>query len=256
MQPQLSTFSVIICSLLLGLLRSPNHSDAEPPMLPLTPSAELDGHGSASSDAMENFSMNPLHSSPDNMELLVQDRSSDFSMNAENNTGSFTMDLQTQDLPDNMDSSLCSEFTPYPHNYDSFPVDLHRCDLTSSSSTPSLESNAMTYDLSASPSSVFWVDQEEDEEEGDLPNQLSDILESAILDEMSLLDLALEDGFSPEMTARLEEEGYFDSERTQQETGAFTHNIDRVEDRHDDHSSSGMADTEQQGYPRIQHQGN
>ncbi|XP_075999121.1 endoplasmic reticulum membrane sensor NFE2L1-like [Genypterus blacodes] len=232
------------------LLRSPHRSDAEAPMLSLTPSAELDGgNGSVSSDAMENINMNPLHSPPDNIDLLSHDPSSDFSMNADTNTSSFTMNLLTQDPPDNIDSSLC-----YPDNCDSFRVDFRPCDLASPSSSPSLESNVMTHDLSASPSSAFWVEQEEDEEEGDLRNPLSDILESVILEEMSLLDLALEEGFSPEMTARLEEEGYFNRERTQQGTGAFSHNITSVEDRHSDHSGSRMADAEQLGYPGSQHQ--
>ncbi|KAI4822504.1 hypothetical protein KUCAC02_008047 [Chaenocephalus aceratus] len=55
---------------------------------------------------------------------------------------------------------------------------------------------------------VFLVDEEENiANEDGLLSPLSDFLEdAAILDEMRLLDLALEDGFSPEMATRLEEE--------------------------------------------------
>lgn len=55
----------------------------------------------------------------------------------------------------------------------------------------------------------FLLDQE------DMSGGLDDILdEAAILEEMSLLDMALEEGFSPEMAQRLEEEGYLDPELT------------------------------------------
>lgn len=69
--------------------------------------------------------------------------------------------------------------------------------------TPPLEGNCMTQDLLGSPSSLVLVDEDN---EDDLPLPISDLLEdTAILNEIGLLDLVLEEGFGPEMAARLEE---------------------------------------------------
>ncbi|GLD61254.1 nuclear factor erythroid 2-related factor 1-like protein, partial [Lates japonicus] len=88
---------------------------------------------------------------------------------------------------------------------------------------------------------VFLVDEEG---EDGLPSPLSDLLEDAtILDEMRLLDLTLEEGFSLEMAARLEEEDYLDCEVVKQDTG-----------RDDDHSVSSTAVTEDQSEPERHQQ--
>ncbi|XP_044038075.1 endoplasmic reticulum membrane sensor NFE2L1a [Siniperca chuatsi] len=230
-----------------GLLGPPSQSELElaPAQLPLTPSAELDDHNSAlnTRDTLKISNMNPLHGPPDHTDLLAEDPSEDFcqGLNAEDNSSTFNVNLLTQILVDTMEGSLCSQYAVYPENLPSFDVNFHSRDLTHSSFTPSPEGNGMTQDRLTSPSSIFLVDEEEDvEDEDGLPNPLSDLLEdAAILDEIRLLDLALEEGFSPEMAARLEEEGYLDCKTAQQET-----------DRDDDHSDSSMAFTEDQDQPR------
>ncbi|XP_068605469.1 endoplasmic reticulum membrane sensor NFE2L1a isoform X2 [Brachionichthys hirsutus] len=103
--------------------------------------------------------------------------------------------------------------------------------------------NWMTRDLPTTPpSSVFLFDEQDAAEDEDrLPSPLDDLFDDAsILDEIRLLDLALEEGFSPEMEARLDEEDYLYHGRDQQETG----NAD------DDLSGSIMATMEDQAQPR------
>lgn len=231
-----------------GLLVPPSQSVLEAAQLSLTPSAEFDDHSSAlnTRDTLKNCNVNPLHSPPDHTDLLVENPSEDFclGLNAEDNSSTFNINLLTQDLVDR--GSPCSQYSLYPENLPCFDVNFHSHDLTPSSFTPTLERNGMTREHLTSPSSVFLVDEEEDvKDENDLPSPLSDLLEdAAILDEIRLLDLALEEGFSPEMAARLEEEGYLDREKAQQETG-----------RDDDPSGSSMVVTEDQGQPRRHQQG-
>ncbi|XP_008290245.1 nuclear factor erythroid 2-related factor 1-like [Stegastes partitus] len=214
-----------------GVFGPQNQAELEPALLPLTPSAELDDHSSALNTrrTLENPQADPFHRPPDHTDLLAEDPSEDFGLglNAEDNPSTFNMNLLTQEPVDRME----------PETLPGFDVNFNSCDLTPSSFGPSLEENDMTRDLLASPSGDFLVD-EEDGEDG-LPSRLSDLLEDAtILDEIRLLDLALEEGFSPEMAARLEEEGYLDREVAHQET-----------DRDDDHSGSDMVVTEDQGQP-------
>ncbi|KAF7651459.1 hypothetical protein LDENG_00110910 [Lucifuga dentata] len=234
-----------------GLLKPPNDSEPESPLLPLTPSAELDGHSSDYTRyTLENLNMNPLVNLPHHMDLLAEDSSNGFylGLDTENNTSVFNMDLLTEGLSANMEPS----YSAYHENQNSFDADFHPRDFTSS--TPSLELDGMTHDLPTSPSSVFLVDEIEDEDEDHLSNPLTDLLDSAIFDEMNLLDLALEEGFSPEMATRLQEEGYFDYEMTQQETPPFSHNMANMEDRHHGQTASRTATTEERGYLRSHHQ--
>ncbi|XP_053195092.1 endoplasmic reticulum membrane sensor NFE2L1a [Scomber japonicus] len=213
-----------------GLLGSPGHSELEPALLPLTPSAELDDHGSGL-NTRDNAHVNPTPSLPDHMSLIAENPSEDFSMglNEENSLSTLNVNLLTEDPVDNMGSSLCSH------------------DLTPSSTTR---------DFSKSPSGVFLVDKDEDvNDEDGLPSPLGALLEDdAILDEIRLLDLALEEGFSPEMAVKLEEEGYLGREVSQHEHGQFNHNITSKEEREDNHYGSGMAVTGEQGQPRRHQQ--
>lgn len=193
---------------------------------------------------MKNSNVNSLHSPPDHTDLLAEDPSQDFclGLNAKDNSSTFNLNLLTQDLVDIMEGSPC----PYPENPPSFDVNRHSCDLTPSSFTPFLEGNAVTQDLVTSPSSAFLFDEEDVEDEDGLPSPLNDLIEdAAILDEFRLLDLALEEGFSPEMAARLDEEGYLYRETDQQETG-----------RDNDQPCSSMMVTEDQGQARRYQQGN
>ncbi|TDH03422.1 hypothetical protein EPR50_G00163980 [Perca flavescens] len=226
-----------------GLLEPPRQSELEPALLPLTPSADLDDHSSASNtrDTLQNSNENPSHSLPDHTHLLAEDPSENMGLNAEDNSSTFNINLLTQGLGDTLEGSPCSQNAPSPENLPSFDVNFHWRDLTPSGFTPSPEGNGMTQDRLTSPSSVFLVDEEEDGDgEDGLLSPLIDLLEdAAILDEMRLLDLALEEGFSPEMAAKLEEEGFLDREISQQETG-----------RDDDDSGSSMAVPEDEGQPR------
>lgn len=109
-----------------------------------------------------------------------------------------------------------------------------------------MERNSIIQDLQISPSSVFLFDEEYTEDEDCLPSPINDTLEdAAILDEIRLFDLVLEEEFTPEMTARLQEEGYLDSERAYLETG-----------RDNDKSGSSMVVSEEQRKPRRYQQGN
>ncbi|XP_070778622.1 endoplasmic reticulum membrane sensor NFE2L1a [Enoplosus armatus] len=232
-----------------GLLGLSRQSELEPAQLPLIPSAELDDHSLFLNmrDTLKNSNVNPLHSPPDHMDLLAEDPSKDFclGLNAEDNLSAFNINLLTQDLVDTMEGSPHSQYAPYPGNLPSSDVNFHSRDLTPPSFTQSPEGNGMTQDHLTSPSSAFLVDEEEDvNDEDGLPSPLSDLLEDdAILDEIRLLDLALEGGFSPEMAARLQEEGYLDCRTAQQDTG-----------RDVDHSDSSLAVTEDQGQPKIHQQ--
>lgn len=228
-----------------GLLGPSSQSLLEPAQLPLTPSAELDDHSSVlnTRDTLKNSYVNPLHSPPDHTDLLAEDPAEDFclGLNAEDNLSTFNINLLTQDLVDR--DSPCPQYSIYPENLPNTDANFRTHGLTSSSFTPPVQTNGMTQDLLTSPSSVFLVDEEDIKDENGLPSPLIDILEdSAILDEIRLLDLALEEGFSPEIAARLEEEGYLEQEKGQQET----------ED--DDPSGSSMAVTEDQGQPQIHQQ--
>ncbi|KAK5855676.1 hypothetical protein PBY51_007334 [Eleginops maclovinus] len=215
-----------------GLLRP---SELEPALLSLTPSAELDDHSSAliTRGTLTSSNLTPSQSLPNHTHLLAKDPSEDFGLglSTEDDTSTFNMNLLTLGL-DNTIGCPPSESRP------SFDAAFQSRDLPLTSLTPSSEGNGMPQELLTSPSSVFLVDEEEDvDNEDGLLSPLSDFLEdAAILDEMRLMDLVLEDGFSPEMATRLEEEGYLESRIGEQETV-----------RKDDESSSGTATTEDQG---------
>uniref|UniRef100_UPI0037E76F3C endoplasmic reticulum membrane sensor NFE2L1a n=1 Tax=Semicossyphus pulcher TaxID=241346 RepID=UPI0037E76F3C len=222
-----------------GLLGHPSQSQLEPTLLSLTPSAELDDHSSSlnTRDTLES-SVVPLHRPPHHTDLLAEDFS--LGLNAEEN--SFNINLLTQDLVD-MEGRSSSQYAPYPENpFNSF----HARAVTPSSfsSSPEREGNGMTQDLHASPSSVFLFDEEDHEDEDGLLSPLNDLLgDASILEDIRLLDLALGEGFSPEMAARLEEEGYLDREITEQERG-------RVDER----SGSSVVITDDQDQPRRHQQ--
>ncbi|XP_056263608.1 endoplasmic reticulum membrane sensor NFE2L1-like [Pseudoliparis swirei] len=221
-----------------GLLGPPRPSEREPALLPLTPSAELDDHISAR-DTLKSSHVNPSQSLPDHTHLLAQDPSEDFyvGINADDHSSTLNMNLLTHGLVDTMEGSPCSRYAPHPNNLPSFDANFRPRDLTPSSFTPSPEWNGMTRDPLTSLPGFLLVDEEEGvNDEVGLPSPLCDLLEDdVILDEMRLLDLALDEGFSPEMAARLEEEGFLRRETGRQETG-----------RDVDHSGSDVAITEDQ----------
>lgn len=163
----------------------------------LTPSAELDVHGSAldTRGSWENPNSNPLLSPPHHNNLLAEDFS--LELNTEHN-------LLTQDV---LDVGGRSQYTSYSENLQNFdPAEQ--------------EGNNMTPDRRTSQSSNFLFDEGVNVEgEHGLLSPLGDLLEDAsMLEEIRLLDLALGEGFSPEMAARLEEEGYLDGEMAKRDT--------------------------------------
>lgn len=200
-----------IVSLPLG---SPEQSDLQPVLLPLTPTEELDDHGSAFSSGDSGVSL--LQSPPDHMGLFPQEPSQDFCMGlcAEDN-----MNLLMQDLVNNLESSSS------PENV-----------FHSSGLTAVQEDHAVIQDLLVSPSDDFLFDEDGVEDDEGLPSPLNDLMgDAAILDEIRLLDLALEEGFSPEMAARLDEAGYLSHDVAQKET-----------DRDHDHSQTNLSEDQVQ----------
>lgn len=246
---QLFTFDKNDHSLSLGFLWHLSQPEREPALLPLTPSAELDDDSLAinTRDILKNSNVNTLRRPPNHLDLLGEDTSEDFCMeeSADDNSRAFNMNLPAHDLVDNVDDSPVLQNALNSEDLTSFDINFNLHDLTPSSSAPAREGNVMTQDLLISPSSVFLVDKEDVRDEDSLPSQLIDLLDDdAILDEMRLLNLVLEEGFSPEMAAKLEEEGYIECERAKQDS-----------DITDDHSVSTMPFTEDQSEPRIHQQG-
>lgn len=177
-------------------MRPPNQSELEPVLLPLTPTEELDDHSSASTSGVSGVYL--LQSPPDHMDLFAQDPSSDLCLgiNAEDD-----MNLLTQDLVDTLECN-------------SDPENVHSGDCTNMQ-----ESDAVICGPYVSPSGDFLFDEGGIEDEDGLLSPLNDLFGDAAILEISLLDMAVEERFSPEMTARLDEEGYFLHEAAQQETG-------------------------------------
>lgn len=172
--------------------------EAQPALLPLTPTGQLEDHRSALGSGDAGFSL--LQNPPVPMDLFAQEPSQDFCMGfgAEENPN-----LLMQDLVDSL------ERTPHPENV-----------LLSNDVTAFQAGNAGTPDLLESPSGDFLFGEDDVEDEDGLPSPLNDLMEdAALLDEIGLLDLALEEGFSPEMAARLDEEGYLSPDVVQQEPG-------------------------------------
>lgn len=169
----------------------------EPVLLPLTPTEELDDHSSASSSGVSG--VYPLQSPPDHVDLLAQDPSPDLCLGI---SAEDDMNRLTQDLVATPESS-------------SSPENVH----CSGDCTNIQDGNAATRGLYMSPSGDFLFDEDGIEDDDGLLSPLPDLIgDAAILDEISLLDMALEEGFNPEMTARLDEEGYLLREAAQQET--------------------------------------
>lgn len=171
----------------LGSLGPPDQSEPQPALLALTPAEQLEGHRSAFSSGDAGFSL--LQNPPDHMDLFAQDPSQDFCLGF---SAGDNLNLLTPDLVDTLERSS------RPENV-----------LHSSYMTSFQEGNAGTRDLLVSPSGDFLFGEDDVEDEDGLPSPLNDLMEdAAILDEIRLLDLALEEGFSPEMAARLDEAGY------------------------------------------------
>ena len=206
--------------------------------------------------------LNSSRRTPYHTNLISGDPSDNLNMGLDVENGyTFDMNSLTQDLADNFITdntntgphSMC---TLSPGYHSSFDMDFYPNEFTPASLTPQFEPSGTNPNLPMIPPSHLLVDDEEDGDYG-LPIPLGDLLEDAtILDEMSLLDLALEEGFSPEMAARLEEEGYLNPEPAKRNTGQFDTNAPNTEEDDDGTSWSTMAPIYPQGTATILRQGN
>lgn len=184
------------------MLESAGHSAVDPELLPLTPSEALDNpsFNSKSTEPIKTSHLNPLQSPPDHSDLLAEDPFQGFGL-AEMNPNPFNLNLPSRDLVESMDDIPGS----YPENLASLNI----------SGQPQITPDIHTPTTSDSLFDDYMVD------EGGLPSPLNDLIEdSAILDEIRLMDLAMEEGFSPEIAARLDEEGYFYHVASEREAGS------------------------------------
>ncbi|KAM4716403.1 endoplasmic reticulum membrane sensor NFE2L1a [Anableps anableps] len=209
------------------LLGTPNQMEQEPVLLPLTPSDELDEHSSAlhTGATLENSSMNSWIIPSNYTDLLAGNptEDTDKGMNVEDNLATFSLNLLTQDI------------TPFSSDFCSY-------DLKTPSFSQGSEGYDLNQDFGATSSSSFVLPEEDADS---LPSQITDVLEDFnMLEDLQLLDGALEEGFSPEMEARLEEEGYLHCEGAHQGTDRSSNWMEdqRQEDgRVETDSDSGLS---------------
>ncbi|MEQ2175696.1 hypothetical protein GOODEAATRI_020454 [Goodea atripinnis] len=172
------------------LLGTPDQLEQQPVLLPLTPSDKLEDHSSALNPGvtLENSNMDSWTIPSNYIELLGENPAQDFDkgINAEVNLTTFSMNLLTQDVT-------------------TFSSDFHLYDLNTPSYSQASKGNDLNRDLNRVTSSSVL-----DKEYADsLPSKISDLSEDFNnLEDINLLNEALEEGFSPEMEARLEEEAY------------------------------------------------
>lgn len=148
----------------------------EPVLLPLTPSAQLDDHGS---EATADFRLDSLPLRLNSSDLFTED---------------FLEGLN--DISTSLNFSLLPE-----HHLREEEPEASGAGPTPPSFTPASDGR-MSRELLAPSSRSVLPDQEED----DLPSLLTELLgDATILDDMNLLDLDLEDGFGSKPAAKLEE---------------------------------------------------
>lgn len=197
-------------------------------LLSLTPSTELDQH---------------------NMRLNTSEALEDMDVISSRRTQYHT-NMISRDPSDNLNMGLAVENGDYrrsPGDHSSLDMDFYPNDFTSASLTAEFELTGTNFNLPIIPPSNLLVDDEEDGDYG-LLSPLGDLLENeTMLDEMSLLDLALDEGFSPEMSARLEEAGYLNPEPANRNMGQFVTNVPNNEEGNDGTSRTTMAPRYQQG---------
>ncbi|XP_056143560.1 endoplasmic reticulum membrane sensor NFE2L1-like [Lampris incognitus] len=186
-------FTLKEADLVQGFLGPLSQIEPQAALLPLMPSAELSIHR-PDSNSLHGCQSPRVHT----INLLAADRSLDFSLgrDTENEADPFSLNMLTPHPADNTTPSTPSQLRLLPSGAPS----------VSAPTPPQLQA-----DLSASLPYLFLVDEDEVEEEdgneGGVPSPLSDLLEDdAMLEEINLFNLALEEGFSLEMGARLEEE--------------------------------------------------
>ncbi|XP_024127191.1 endoplasmic reticulum membrane sensor NFE2L1a isoform X2 [Oryzias melastigma] len=149
----------------------------EPVLLPLTPSAQLDDHGS---EATADFRLDSLPLRLNSSDLFTED---------------FLEGLN--DISTSLNFSLLPE-----HHLREEEPEASGAGPTPPSFTPASDGR-MSRELLAPSSRSVLPDQEEDD---DLPSLLTELLgDATILDDMNLLDLDLEDGFCSKPAAKLEE---------------------------------------------------
>ncbi|XP_021168664.2 endoplasmic reticulum membrane sensor NFE2L1 isoform X1 [Fundulus heteroclitus] len=182
------------------LLGTCDQLDQEPVLLSLTPSDELDDHSLVLNTelALEDSNVDSWVIPSNYSDLQAENpvESFDKGINTEVNLTTLGMNLLTQD-------------------FISFGSDFYSCDLKPPSYSQASEGNNLNQDFSITSSSLL-VEEDADS----FPGQINDLLEDDcnILEDINMLDEALEDGFSPEMAVKLKEEGYLHCEGAHQGT--------------------------------------
>lgn len=182
------------------MLGTPNQLEQEPLLLPLTPSDELDEHSSIPNTVvtLENSRMDSWTINSNHTDLLAENPIEDIDkgMSAEDNLATVSMNLLTQDV------------TP-------FGYDFHSYDIQIPVLSQACKGNDLNQGFGVTSSNSFVLTEEE---AGGLSSQMNDILEDFnLLEDMPLLNKALEEEVSPEMEVGIEEEGYLHCEGVHQE---------------------------------------
>ncbi|XP_054614729.1 endoplasmic reticulum membrane sensor NFE2L1-like [Dunckerocampus dactyliophorus] len=168
-----------------GLERPPTHFRAECPRLPLTCIADLDDCGSAFRAEEISFEMFTQRTSPNAGLTEEPSEGVRVGLNAMKSTVSTHLLTEHLEKWQSSPSLWCWEH-----------------DGNIPGQTPSSERHFINQDILCSPSNGFLG---EDEDEDVLPSPLGDILQdAAIMEQMTLFAMAMEETFSPEMAAGVE----------------------------------------------------
>ncbi|KAM4535027.1 uncharacterized protein V3H82_024895 isoform 2-T2 [Fundulus diaphanus] len=182
------------------LLGTSDQLDQEPVLLSLTPSDELDDHSLVL-----------------NTELTLEDSNMDSWVIPSNYT-----DLQAENPVEGFDKGINTEvnlttlgMNLLTQDFISFESDFYSYDLKPPSYSQASEGNNLNQDFNITSSSLLA-----EEDADSFPGQINDLLEDDcnILEDIKMLDEALEDRFSPEMAVKLKEEGYLHCEGAHQGT--------------------------------------
>ncbi|XP_027878746.1 endoplasmic reticulum membrane sensor NFE2L1a [Xiphophorus couchianus] len=171
------------------LFGTANQLEQEPVLLPLTPSDELDEDGSVINTGftLGNSRLNSWTIPSNYTDLLDENptEDTDEGMNGGDNLAAFSMNLLTRDI------------SPFSSDSPSY-------DLKTPSVSQATGGNDLDQDFGQTSSSSFVLAEEDAD---GFPSHISDLLKDLnILEDIQLLAGELEEGFSPELEARSEEE--------------------------------------------------
>lgn len=173
----------------LDLFGTANQLEQKPVLLPLTPSDELDEDGSVINTGftLGNSRLDSWTIPSNYTDLLDENptEDTDEGMNGGDNLAAFSMNLLTRDI------------SPFSSDSPSY-------DLKTPSVSQATGGNDLDQDFGQTSSSSFVLAEEDAD---GFPSHISDLLKDLnILEDIQLLAGELEEGFSPELEARSEEE--------------------------------------------------